>query len=257
MRPTIIEKLSKDSELFPEWLKEFSPRFNLKNFFSSRTVFYPGSGTDGQPIRLCSTAHAAHTFVYADYVVSAKKIVNKVNKFRGYDIERLENLDEACVSPPIGWSPREDHSDRHKSKKIKLTNPYYLYVVLRRKRNFGRTHGPKKLAILFVGKDAFETFDILYCQKGRRNPYLIVVQDHGFGDSHGRFDNEVDDNCLLHKYAKRYNAQPKLLLVGKPSKAWKGYKRTKTHPEITRLEDGTYHAGTRRRLYRRDVTAAI
>ena len=247
--PTIIEVLSDNCEPLPEWLREFSPKFNLENFFSSRTVFYPGSGTDGQPIRLCSTAHTAHTFVYADYMVSANEIISKVNKFKGYDIERLENLDEELVSPN-GWRPREDLSDR---APFEPTAPYYLYVVLCRKRNFNRTHGPKKLAILFIGRDGFETFDILYCQNDRRIPYLIVVQDHGFGYNFDRFDKRG----LLRRYAKKHSAQPQLLLVGKPSKAWKGYKRTDAVPEVTRFEDGTYHEGIRRKLYHRDVPGAF
>lgn len=174
--------------------------------------------------------------------------------FRGYDIERLENLDEALVCPPNGWRPHEDLSGRYKRQNIE---PYYLYLVLCRKGHFGETHGPEKLAILFIGKDAFETFDILYCQYSRQSPYLIVVEDHGFGDNHGRFGNEVYDRDLLHIYAKRYNAQPELLLVADNSEVWDGYERIETLPEVTRLEDGTYHAGTRRRLYRHDVTAAI
>lgn len=257
MRPTIIEVLRNDHKPLPKWLQKFSPRFNLEKFLSSRTVFYPGSGTDGQPIRLCSTAHAAHTFVYADYTVSANKIVRKVMNFRGYYTERLENLDEALVCPPNGWRPREDLSGRHKSEKIETTTPYYIYLVLCRKGHFGKTHGPEKLAILFIGKDAFETFDILYCQRGRRIPYMIVVHDHGSGRNHGRFGNEVYDKDLLHNYAKRYNAQPKLLFVADNSEVWDGYERIETLPEVTRLEDGTCHAGTRRRLYRRDFTAAI
>ena len=251
MRPTIIENLSEDREPFPRWLREFSPKFNLKKFFSSRTVFYPGSGTDGQPIRLCSTAHAAHTFVYADYMdyrVSANKIARKVNKIRGYDIERLENLDEALVCPN-GWNPSQCLSGLHN---FELTTPYYLYVVLCRKRNFGKRHGPKKLAILFIGKDGFETFDILYCQEGRLIPYMIVVQDHSFAGNFNCFGNRG----LLYEYAMQHNAQPQLLLVGKPSEVWEGYIRMRTHPEITRLEDGTQHAGIRRRLYRRDYPAA-
>ena len=254
MPPTIIKVLSNNHERLPKWLKKFSPRFNLETFFSPtyRTLFYPGSGTDGQPIRLCSTAHAAHTFVYADYMVPANEIVSKVNKFKGYDIERLENLDEALVSP-IGWRPRQDLSDCPDTDLTTLTTPYYLYVVLRRKRNFNRMHGPKKLAILFIGRDGFETFDILYCQNGRRIPYLIVVQDHISGGNFDRFDNRG----LLHQYAQDYNAQPQLLLVAENSNAWEGYIRTEAVPEVTRFEDGTCHEGVRRRLYHRDVPATF
>ena len=251
--PRIVDILRHDPEPLPEWLRVFCPNFSRENFFSSRsrTLFYPGSGTDGQPIRLCSNAHAVHTFVYVDYGVSAEDIVSEMNEIKGYDIEHLEKLDETLVCPN-GWRPRKDLSDSY--QRLVLTDPYYLYVVLCRKKNFNKTLGPKKLAILFIGRDGFETFDILYCQNSRRRraipkPYLIVVQHTGgvLGGNHDRFENDG----LLHQYAKEFNALPKLLLVGKPSTAWVGYQDTGARP-ITGGAD--YRV---RRLYRLDGSSSF
>ena len=45
----LIAVLQQDPEPFPEWLRELSPAFDRAAFFGSRTVYYPGSGADGQP----------------------------------------------------------------------------------------------------------------------------------------------------------------------------------------------------------------
>ena len=44
---TIVDILSRNPEPLPEWLASNSPpTFDRKTFFTSRTVYYPGSGTD-------------------------------------------------------------------------------------------------------------------------------------------------------------------------------------------------------------------
>ena len=78
---SIIEFLSQNTEEeeMPEWLQQFSPSFNLEDFFDPkyRTLFYPGPRFDGHPIRVCSMAHVIHTFVYVDVWEPAEKIVSK------------------------------------------------------------------------------------------------------------------------------------------------------------------------------------
>src|SRR6266700_1312639 len=61
--------LRADAESVPEWLKTYSvgQPFPRKEFFSSRVVFYPGSGDDGHPLKLFGGTHAAHCFVFADF----------------------------------------------------------------------------------------------------------------------------------------------------------------------------------------------
>ena len=63
--PTIIvDILSEKPERLPKWLAGDSPpTFDRETFFDSRTVYYPGSGNDGQPVKFCALSRAAHTFV--------------------------------------------------------------------------------------------------------------------------------------------------------------------------------------------------
>lgn len=241
--PTIIDKLSKLPEELPNWLREFSPSFNQENFFASRTLYYPGSRFDGHPIRICSMAHAVHTFVYVDDGVSAEDIVNRLYRFQPhYNIEHLENLDEEQLVGPNGWMP--PHGNLADYDEIEGTFPYYLYVVLCRNPGFDRKRGPKKLAILFIGRNGFETFDILYCNNDViRPPYLIFVEDYGTEGNYFSFGNED----LLHKYARWYGALPELLLVGERSIAWDGYQCTGAC-ELPGA-DGTMHKNRLRCLY--------
>ena len=163
--------------------------FNRDRFFSSRNVYYPGSGNDGQPVKFCAQAHAAHTFVYADYGIDRETIGGTLLhdpqlQFLGYTIEHEEELTKSDLVPH-GWVP-------HVSRSELPNNPYWfvdakfvpfaLYVVLERNKEYDKHHGPERIAGLFIGGDGFATFDALYCQKHEvAAPYLILIQDHGFG----------------------------------------------------------------------------
>ena len=219
---SIIEFLRQNTEEeeLPEWLQEFSPSFNREEFFDHRTLYYPGSRFDAHPIKVCSMAHAVHTFVYVDDGVSAEDIVHRLYRFHPhYNIEHLENLDEEQLVGPNGWMPPDGNLAEY--DEIEGTFPYYLYVVLCRNPGFDRKRGPKKLAILFIGRDGFETFYNLFCRNDEtRPPYLIVV------DNKGIFRGDFDNEGQLHNDARYYNALPELLLVGEGSNAWDGYRST-------------------------------
>ena len=210
-----LHNMEENPEPFPIWLEETAPEFNRNNFFGSRTLYYPGSRFDGHPIRVCSMAHAVHTFVYVDDGVSAKAIVNRLYRFQPhYYIERLQFLNEVQLFGPNRWRP--PHGELADCDEIEEKIPYYLHVVLCRMSNLDETHGPKKLAILFIGSDGFETFDNLYCQNNGINPpFFIVVDTNGIPG--GQLLQKVQDCIPL----------PKLLLVieGRPN-AWDGYQYT-------------------------------
>ena len=251
----IIEELRNDPEPLPEWLRGTDLRFNRENFFASRTLYYPGSGFDGFPIRVCSIAHAVHTFVYVDFLAEGKQeFMEKVRNFDGnYNIERLDCIEEELVCPN-GWWPGQNFAIGYG---YRITDPYYLYAVLCRREDRRECHGPEKIAILFIGRDGFEAFDVLYCQNNI-SPYLIVVQDHyGFhGDIFNEEDYRFDNAGMLRQYAQVFNVQPELLLVGvgdeedRPenrSTAWYGYQDTGA-AERPHAEDCT--SDRIRRLYR-------
>ena len=201
--PTIVDILSRNPEPLPEWLASDSPTFDRKTFFASRTVYYPGSGCDGHPVKLCALSHAAHTFLFVDRGVEREKIVeyleDRKKGFRGYETLCRQRITEDALRPG-GWS-------RHFSEQ-EGAKPFRLFVVLRRKDG-GEEHGPRRIAILFIGADGFASYDALYCQgDGTPSPYLVVVQDHGFG---GNFDSFGKGGCL-ERISRRCSVRPEFFV---------------------------------------------
>ncbi len=65
------------NEHLPQWLSKCRPsrRIAMADFLASRVVFYPGSGTDGQPVEFFGSRHAAHCFVLADYGITKDHVL--------------------------------------------------------------------------------------------------------------------------------------------------------------------------------------
>ena len=105
----LVETLKQCPEPLPDWLRQPSLRFEREIFFGSRTVYYPGSGNDGQPVSICARAHAAHAFICVDYGVSMADIRDRVHGvgehgFRGYEVEHEEKVEKSVLRPD-GWTP--------------------------------------------------------------------------------------------------------------------------------------------------------
>ena len=212
----IVEKLQYHREACPDWLRERVFEFDRTNFFSSKTVYYPGSGEDGQPVKLCALSHAAHKFIYVDYRVSEDTIRDRLrwvggDGFRGYSIEHKQKVSEHELRPG-GWQAHAKKSELPgQFYRFASVVPYALFVVLKRDNEIDDSHGPEYLAILFIGGDGYATYDALYCQKdGTPPPFLIVIEDCQFGGGLDRFGADG----LLEKIARRCGVLPKCLLVG-------------------------------------------
>lgn len=195
---SIVDVLAQSPEEVPTWLLDPNPSFSQREFFNARTVYYPGSGCDGQPVKLCAKAHAAHTFVYVDYGVERQDIARWVRDpevgFRGYGAMLDEKPVEFASATPSAW-----------------------LAVLHGKEGCNADHGPERLAVLFVGGDGAATFDALYCQgDGTPAPYLFVAQNHGGIPDFGK-------RGLLARLATEADQRPRYLLVACNTDPWAGY----------------------------------
>ena len=245
--PTIVDILQREPEAQPDWLYTHkSPRFDRNEFFRSRTVYYPGSGNDGQPVMLCALSSAAHAFVYVDQAVDwntlSSRLTDPDQGFRGYVLVHHEKVTEKDLRPG-GWTAHIKKDEARGANRFHsaFTKPFARFVVLERLHG-DEEHGPWRLAILFVGGDGFASYDALYCQEdGTPPPFLAVIQDHGFGGNHDRFDR----HGLLEHIARRTGILPEFLLVADCSIPWSGYADTGAD-----AEPGGYH-GHPRCLYRR------
>lgn len=246
--PTIVETLQQHSERLPDWIRQPAPRFDREKFFGSRTVYYPGYGNDGHPVKICARAHAAHAFVYVDYGVSEQTVRDRVDRvgddgFQGYKVEDEERVGESVLRPG-GWTPHVKQWELSNAVSRSSVNirPFGWYAVLKRDEDRDDAHGPERFAMLFIGGDGFATYDALYCQQdGTSPPFLALLQDHGWGGNYDRFCKDG----LLERIAQRCGVYPEWLLVGKPGEPWNGYLDAGAKPE-----PGGEH-GIPRRLFSR------
>jgi len=223
---TLYEYLSKFPEPEPAWITRHvkGDGFNRGDFFASRTVFYPGSGTDGHPVKVFGSTRSAHTFIYTDYILDQSviehELADAIYGFRGYhSIDRimLESTDLA----PNGWIPHIQVKPRNRLRGMDSTfRPYGFIEIIERDPERPESYGSKRLAIMFLGTDAVAAFDALYCQQGNTsNPFALLLQDHAFGGGYTSFGQ----NGLLAKLANVTSKYPKFLLVADYTDAWDGY----------------------------------
>lgn len=214
-------------ESMPDWLAGFQEGdpFDRDAFFASRIVFYPGYGDDGQPVRLFGAAGSAHTFVLADYGVERNELIERLHSedqgFRGYALLRLIDLNQHDLVP-AGWRPTLPPEALRKPRQSMLSgSPYGFVGIFVRQEGFGPSHGPARLAMLFLGADGIATYDALFCQRGQRvEPFGMVLQDHGFGGNYNRFGS----GGLMHQIAQLANVFPRFILINvQQTGLWPGY----------------------------------
>ena len=216
MRTSQNCKLSEKVDI-PQWLKEWQPGLpiSIEDFLSSKVVFYPGSGTDGQHVKFFGSRHAAHCFVYIDYGIKKQFIIQELDKvghpFAGYAHAGRIDLSEQDLTPN-GWT---HHFDPPKESQLIFVpeQPYAFIEVLERKLDFDETHGPRRLAVLFICSEGVATYDALFCQPNARAPYAVVVQDHGYGGNWTKFGQ----GGQLEQVAYDINRLPEILLVAENS----------------------------------------
>jgi hypothetical protein len=83
---SMYEYLKNDQETIPPWLLEIKEgdKFPREDFFKSRIVFYPGSYTDGHAVKVFGLTHAAHSFVYVDYLVTQEELETEYTAMATY-----------------------------------------------------------------------------------------------------------------------------------------------------------------------------
>jgi len=227
--PTIKKYLETFRRAPPEWLDRvhlLEAQAIWQVFLESRIVFYPGSGCDGHAVKVFGSAHSCHCFVYADYGVSREYIEQELEgesgahrRFRGYRSLQRYNYDPAVFNPP---APSHTTPPERSTTRVE---PYCFIEILEREDALTEDHGPKRLAIMFNGVDAYTVFATLFCQQSCEL-VGILLQDHGFGGNHDRF------GCggLLQELAEEAKLLPSWLLIGPNTRPWPQYRRVSGLP---------------------------
>ena len=246
----VHDYLASEREACPAWLESFGPTssFNRTQFFTSRVVYYPGSGNDGHAVKLFGGSHSAHCFVYVDYQTPQARIEaelvhtseNNDRRFRGYHQKARRQISMKELLPD-GWS---QHVDAPGSNSFSPVDPYAFLEVMKRNEDFTDSHGPSWLAILFLAADGIAAYDALFCQKdGIPPPFAVMIQDHGFGGNYDKFGG----GGVMEEVASTCNVFPKYLMVAENTPFWKGYVKV---PELEVEWGGMHHE--KRHLFKRE-----
>lgn len=224
----IHEYLAKQEEKIPKWLKDFKrgDSFNRDDFFSSRIVYYPGCGDDGDAVRIFGSSKSAHCFIYGEYMdgfnsqVIRDKLANEGSGFRGYKPLEIISLKEEDLVPK-GWSQHISVDEFARAHKFisQGNQPFCLIAILQRVSDLNDSYGPKRLAILFLSADSSAAYVALFCQEQSRvAPFALFLQDHGFGTNYG-----FGKGGLMESLATRCGVFPELMVVGGGTEPWGQY----------------------------------
>lgn len=196
---------------------------DLKEFFGSRVVYYPGSGTDGHAISLFGGTRSAHCFVHCAFEkASCEKVLDQLKPVHalrptGYDYLCLQKLNDEEVQQVLDLNLDEhfglDANDRWPGPS--LTGG--VWAVLERQDNFD-AHGPRRFALLHVAAEAVWLYGQLWTRR-KASPYGILLQDHSCGGNWCGFGGEGSPLLNLAQQA----GLPEWLLVGDGTCTWPGY----------------------------------
>ena len=215
------EHLLKLKEACPTWLANYKrgDKVNFEYVFLNRVVFYPGSGSDGQPVKTFNETQSAHTFIYADYLLSSE-LLNELlihEGFRGYhlyDKVYLHNEDLQFHE----WPKRFEGMKWHKER----IPPYCIMCVFDRDADVPETWGSERFVVFFISMDAMMVYDdLMRVYRMYSDPFAVVLQDHGFGGNYDRFGK----GGLLDKIATTTCYRPQYLLVAERTEPWDGYEK--------------------------------
>ena len=218
----MVNWLSKRRENCPQWL--IQEDYSLRNFFRSRTVFYPGSGAegfeaDGTPIEVFNRSHSAHCYFYVDQGYSKMNVMENIGAHptgykevfqREYSLEdlRRECTGELPVIAELLLESQPKSQDRVRDY-LPLNYPVPLLnfenetrnelrypadsesairlLVYQRKPDYEENHGADRFAVFLLGMEARTAYSWFYGQMFPNcPPFSIWIIDHGLGGDFAR-----------------------------------------------------------------------
>jgi hypothetical protein len=152
-----------------EWLMNLTENdiknkpFPLKKFLSD-SFYYPGSGTDGNPVAFLG--RYCQSFIYVDHWVSEERVLDAIKKtpFTGYKTVAQRNLTPEELCPDLNGIP------------VDTQRGYAVWLVLERNADKTDDFGPKRLNMVFLGAEAGPAYQVIYQRNGFIPKCLAIVQ---------------------------------------------------------------------------------
>ncbi len=237
MKMTIDNYLSYEKEKMPEWLEKFNNNKPLKLkdvlYGDNRIVFYPGSGIDGEPIKLINKAHFAHLYFYVDYNYRSeeiKKMLIDEETFKGYIPIGLYTIPVYEASRLVNDHEYYSLSDIYDSKNdcfYRMNYPIqkgifvpFLYIAIyKRLPDYDDSHGAKRFCLIYFCNDIYGTYHEFFATENRA-PSILVLKDY---QSNEKFI--LGEGSNLEFIAKKYNTLPNYILCERKTEIWNEYEK--------------------------------
>jgi hypothetical protein len=209
-----------------------SPEEYLKsNSIQECVLYYPGAGTDIQPLKLFAQHPQVTRVIYADYLTGESRR-HDVREFIVHlgpvaEPEGLAPAEFFCNGWTDFWSDTQNHQPH--------TNPDHAFGLRCFLRNpFGR----RPIRFDYLATEGIGTYSVLV--KAGIRPSIVVLQEHS-----GNAKTWFGSGCELHSMALECDALPEMLLVASNTDPWPGYER------VSDDAAGCGEANHNRALYRR------
>jgi hypothetical protein len=224
---SIIDYLSQFKVEMPEWLCAYKAGMNISfvDIMSGRVAYYPGSGFDGSLMKIGNLSHSVHSYLYVDYGISKQKMIDllaKPNVIRGYhSIGRIEwNANDLL---PNGEYPFNVNKMPLHGNSTSFVNPneqpYCFTEIMERDVDKDEDWGVKRFAVTFLFADGIASYYQLFCKEYCKAPWIVLLQDHGFGGNYDKFGK----GGILDAIIEKNNVRPMYVLCGDNTRIWDGY----------------------------------
>jgi hypothetical protein len=230
----LISYLSQYKEEMPLWLTKYTDgsKVNFLDIMSSRIGYYPGSGYDGSLIEIGNRSHTIHSFLYVDYLLTQSDLIEhlkKPNSIYGYhSIGRIEWQEKDLVLN----GPHSMHLNRLQGRNhmaFKPEQPYCFTEIMERDHNRDDSWGAERFAITFLCADGIATYLQLFCGEYKKAPWLVLLQDHGFGCNYDKFGK----GGILDEIIKKTGIKSYFVLCDDNTRIWDGYTKIDEVPPIS------------------------
>ena len=217
----IEEFFEKQKEKTPDWLQNFEvggevPAQQILD--TGRVVYCPGAYENFQFLGPMIRSRYAHIFLYAYHMLpeeSARRYLSAPHAFPGYHLLELRPFAEQELVPH-GWRPHYRPTQKAMDA-MKGVVPFGLLGIYESDPGGA---GCDRFALLWLGGDAFATYDALYVNGSRRLD-VLYVQDRGFDGNYDSFGR----GGLLERLSGHGPHKPRYLLCTDRSAVWRVYEK--------------------------------
>lgn len=249
-KSSVSSYLSKYQEEIPKWLRDYKngDEVTFADIMSSRIGYYPGSGFDGTLMKVGNKAHAVHSFLYVDYGISKKDLIDHLaqpSSILGYhSIGRIE-WEERDLMPngqyPLNVNKKPLYNQDPCWFVLKNEKPYCFTEILERDEDKDETWGAIRFCVTFLFADGIASYYQLFCKEYKKAPWIVLLQDHGFGGNYDCYGK----GGLLDAIIIKNQIRPPFVLCSDHTRIWHSYELVDGLPPVSRIE---IHDS--RRLYR-------